>query len=264
MSVEVQQITRQGRRTLILINYHYSKGDRHRGCAGWNYDTDAARAGAHALKRQLDEMFGAHHETVYPLVCGFETDDDALILHGQSGDVLDMSALDSEDLESMPATLGRLFPDMPHMIQQDLLPILEGNFHHIEKTRRSNRTLDIVHHEWMIALGRGFSWLHMANQALIIGPWGPELAPPIHTAASIIQSNMRDKRIPDDGMVLFSVAPYSDLGVDRARAEQKSRFLARFGAEIIRTDFPDLAKKMHIRSAVLAWPTMQMDVLTNG
>ncbi len=264
MSVEVQQMTRQGRRTLILINYHYSKGDRHRGCAGWNYDTDASRAGAQLLKRQLDEMFGAHHQTVYPLVCGFETDDDALILHGQNNEVLDMSSLDSEDLESMPAILARLYPDMPHMIQQDLLPIVQGNFHHIEKVRRMTRTLDIVHHEWMIALGRGFSWLHMANQALIIGPWGPELAPPIHTAAAIVQNNMKDKRIPDDGILLFSVAPYSELGIDRARAEQKARFLSRFGADIIRADFPDLSKKLHIRSAVLSWPTMQMDVLENG
>lgn len=264
MAVEVQQMTRQGRRTLILINYHYSKGDRHRGCAGWNYDTDAARAGAIRLKRQLDEMFGAHHETVYPLVCGFETDDDALILHGQNNEMLDLSALDSEDLESLPSTLARLYPDMPHMIQQDLLPILQGNFHHIEKVRRMTRTLDIVHYEWMIAVGRGFSWLHMANQALIIGPWGPELAPPIHTAGAIVQNNMKEKRIPDDGMVLFSVAPYSELGVDRARAEQKARFLSQFGADIIRTDFPDLAKKMHIRSAVLSWQTMQMDLLDNG
>lgn len=264
MSGEVQQITRQGRRTLILINYHYSKGDRHRGCAGWNYDTDAARAGAGTLKRQLDEMFGAHHETVYPLMCGFETDDDALILHGQNNEVLDISSLDSEDIDSMPSTLARLYPDMPHMIQLDLLPILQGNFHHIEKIRRMTRPLDIVHHEWMIALGRGFSWLHTANQALIIGPWGPELAPPIHTAASIIQDNMKEKRIPDDGMVLFSVAPYSEFGVDRARAEQKARFLSRFGADIIRTDFPDLSKKLHIRSAVLSWPTMQMDLLENG
>lgn len=264
MAVEIEQMTKLGRRTLILINYHYSKGDRHRGCAGWNYDTDAARAGAQLLKRQLDEMFGAHHQTVYPLVCGFETDDVALILHGQNNEVLDMSSLDSEDLDSMPATLLHLYPDMPHMILQDLLPLVIGNFHHIEKVRRMTRTLDIVHHEWMIALGRGFGWLHMANQALIIGPWSPELAPPIHTAAAIVQNNMNAKRIPDDGMVLFSVAPYSELGIDRARAEQKARFLSRFGAEIIRADFPDLSKKLHIRSAVLYWPTMQMDLLENG
>jgi hypothetical protein len=110
MSGEVHQITRQGRRTLILINYHYSKGDRFRGCAGWNYDTDAAHAGAVTLKRQMDEMFGVHHETVYPLVCGFETDDDALILHNQNNEVLDMSSLDSEDIESMLLDTGASLP----------------------------------------------------------------------------------------------------------------------------------------------------------
>ncbi len=34
----VAGMVRQGRRTLALITYHYSKGDPHRGCAGFNYD----------------------------------------------------------------------------------------------------------------------------------------------------------------------------------------------------------------------------------
>ena len=37
-------------------------------------------------------MFGLGHDTVYPLVCGFETDEDALLLHGENGRILDLDA----------------------------------------------------------------------------------------------------------------------------------------------------------------------------
>lgn len=48
----VRSMVEQGRRTLALITYHYSKGDSHRGCAGFHYDTDAACNHTFELKRQ--------------------------------------------------------------------------------------------------------------------------------------------------------------------------------------------------------------------
>eukprot|EP00291_Cryptomonas_curvata_P010942 CAMPEP_0172189556 /NCGR_PEP_ID=MMETSP1050-20130122/22591_1 /TAXON_ID=233186 /ORGANISM="Cryptomonas curvata, Strain CCAP979/52" /LENGTH=246 /DNA_ID=CAMNT_0012864267 /DNA_START=161 /DNA_END=898 /DNA_ORIENTATION=+ len=101
----VGRAVRMGQQTLMLITYHYSKGDPHRGCAGFGYDTDAARAYAFQIKHQVEEVFGAVHGTVYPLVCGFETDDDTLVLHasdaaGSGSDlVLDLSELADADAE---------------------------------------------------------------------------------------------------------------------------------------------------------------------
>jgi len=40
----VNKSVNRGRRSLIMITYHYSKGSERRGCAGFNYCTDAARA----------------------------------------------------------------------------------------------------------------------------------------------------------------------------------------------------------------------------
>lgn len=101
-----------------------------------------------------------------------------------------------------------------------------------------------------IRLRRGFDWLQMANLALIIGPYSPDLREPIHTAATIIEANMRNKRIPDDGFLILAEASYNHLGVGRARAGLESRFLAEFAARVIRERHPDLAKKMHVRSAI--------------
>jgi hypothetical protein len=261
LTEQVQAMVKQGRRTLILINYHYSKGDRLRGCAGWHYDTEAARNHTLKIKRQMEEVFGTAHSTVYPLVCGFETDDDALMLHGSNHEVLDLSTVSFTDVKSLPASLERLYPDMPEEMHEDLLPLVQGNISHIEGIRRSDRALEIVHHEWMISIGRGFGWLHMPNQALIIGPYSPELADPISKAGGIIEANMQSNRIPDDGFLLLAVAPYHEVGVDRARATLKSRFMAEFAAGIIRTDYPKIADKLHMRRAVISWHTQALELI---
>ena len=251
----------KGRRALALITYHYSKGDSHRGCAGFGYDSAAARNHAFEIKRQMEFVFGSVHSTVYPLVCGFETDEDALVLHGAGGEVLDLSTLSSTIHDTLPALLAKLYPDMPNQMRQDLLPLVQGNISHIAGVRRSNRELDIEHHEWIIGIGRGFDWLHAPNLALLIGPYSPDLADPIRKAAGIIGANMQTRRIPDDGFLLLSESPYHEIGADRARAELKSRFLADFAAGIIGAEFPSLKEKLHVRSAVMAWHSREMEFI---
>lgn len=259
LSDHVMSIVRQGRRSLMVATYHYSKGDPHRGCAGFNYDTAAAREHTFAIRRQVEQVFGTGHQTVYPLVCGFETDEDALVLHGENGNTLDVSTLTETD--TLSTRLQVLFPDMPEQMRADLIPLIKGNMRHIADVRQTNRQLDIEHREWVICLGRGFDWLHMHNQALIIGPYSPDLADPVRKAAGILQSNMHAGRIPDDGFLLLASAPYADVGVDRARAGLKSRFLSDFAADVITREYPQLAEKMHRRTAVLNWASRNMEML---
>ena len=71
---------------------------------------------------------------------------------------------------------------------------------------------------------------------------------------------MRAGRIPDDGFLLLASAPYTEIGVDRARAELKSRFLSQFAAEVIRNEFPELASKMFMRTAVLNWSSRTLEM----
>ena len=113
----------------------------------------------------------------------------------------------------------------------------------------------------MICIGRGFDWLHMPNLALIIGPYSPDLADPIRKAAGIIEANMQAGRIPDDGFLLLAETPYHEVGVDHARIELKSRFLSGFAADVIRNEFPKLAEKMHVLTAVLAWHSRAMEII---
>lgn len=257
----VQRCVREGRQVLLVITYHFSRGSVHRGCAGFNGDTAAAIAHTRHIKAQVESVFGLGHGTVYPLLCGFETDEDALLIHGGQGEVLDLSQADGLDEDGLKQRLAALFPDMPRQIRHDLLPLLCGNQAHIREVRQMHRAADIEHREWMICLGRGFDFLHMPNLALIVGPYSPDLADPVGKAASIIETNMARGRIPDDGFLLLASVPYEEIGMDRARAVLKSAFLADFAAGVIAAQFPALAEKMHVRKAVLDWRARRLEPL---
>lgn len=261
----VLRMTGSGRRVLFLITYHWSKGSPQRGCAGFDYDLQAAVAHTWQIRRQVEHIFGSGHGTVYPLVCGFETDEDALVIHGRDGATLDLAGIDAAEAATLEPRLADLLPDMPAQMRADLLPLLHGNLEHIaqvrEQARRHERTLDIEHREWTICLGRGFDFLHTPNLALIIGPYSPNLADPIRKAAGIIEANMQAGRVPDDGFLLLASVPYDEIGVDRARAELKSRFLSSFAAEVVGSDFPALAGRMAIRTAVLDWRSRSLELL---
>lgn len=261
----VLSMVNAGRRVLLLITYHWSRGDVKRGCAGFHYNRQASMEHAWAIREQVSHLFGGAHQSVYPLVCGFETDHEALLLHSPDGATLDMADLAGNPQVPLEPRLAALLPDLPAPMRADLLPLLRGNIAHVIETQaqtaRRERELAIEHREWVICLGRGFDFLHTPNLALIVGPYSPDLAHPIRTAAHIIQSNMDEGRIPDDGFLLLASVPYETMGVERARAELKSRFLDQFAADVIRQAYPRLAERMHRQAAVLDWHARRLERL---
>ena len=262
----VSRVVADGRAGLVMITYHYSKGSPARGCAGFHYRTDDARAHTFQIRDQVRALFGGGDvPTIFPLVCGFETDDDALVLHGDDGATLALAELTPDDAASLPQRLAALLPAMPAAMRADLVPLLRGNLAHIAEMREQRaagaRALDIEHREWMLCVGRGFDWLHTPNLALIVGPYSPNLEGPILQAAGIVRANMEAGRIPDDGFLLLTSVPYEQIGVDRARAVLKCRFLARFAADAIRRHDPALAARMTLRRSVLNWETRALEAL---
>lgn len=257
---DIEQALQAGRPVLVLISYHYSAGDKWRGCAGFQCDKAAALAQALYIQEQLNQLFvGQPH--CYAMVVGFETDTDALVLHGSTGQVLDLSLQQVGVIPQLPTLLQQLCPAMPQDIRRDLLPLLTGNIKHSTQQRLQRRELDIEHREWMLCLGRGFDFLHVPNIALIIGPFSPDLTQPVQKAAAIIRNNMQQGRIPADGCLLLTSVPYQTEGIDRRRAELKSRFFARFATEVIAAAEPKLHALVQCRSAVVHWPSRRVDWL---
>lgn len=217
---------------IILITYHFSKGKVERGCKGFNYNVEAAIEHTAKLLRQVEYLYGEDHTVVCPIQLGIETDDDAFRLHGRNGQVFDVAHDENINLggEEILHKLRDLFPDIRDKdsgaMLQDLLQLILGNQRHVQEIRRANRQpVELEHTEHMLALGRGFDWLHVINRSLIVGPFGYFLPDNIVTAGTILLGNLQTARIsPEDGVLfMVSEAHYSEDG--RRQAEKRAKHL---------------------------------------
>ncbi len=160
-----------GKKCVLIITYHYSQGDTHRGCAGFNYDTTAAFASTIVLRDQLNYLFGKNNRRVFPVIVGIETDEDALIIHGENPKrKLNFAALDSAaEPASILEKIREIFPKMDDDVARDFFQLIRGNLQHIGKVKEAKRELDeIQHREFVLCFGRAFDWLYRPNTAMIV------------------------------------------------------------------------------------------------
>lgn len=255
----VAQSIQKGSRTLVLVTYHFSKGDPHRGCAGFKYDCPESIRFTANFRDQIRRVYGVDSQVVFPILIGIETDEDALILHGDSGEIVDLSKISNEDRQNLPAFVHRLYPNMPERIVLDLLPIIEGNLKHIGEGKKQKQEAELVHGEWVLAVGKGFDWLHTPNMALIVGPYDPNIGEPIKTAAGIIKSNWESGRI-EKGIVVLASAIYADAD-DKKKTEERAIFMKNLSEEIIKQNYPEMVEYMKSMAVVVDFSTMKMEVV---
>jgi len=244
----------KGSDCVILVTYHFSHGDKHRGCRGFNYDTKAAERYTSELKRDIEDVFGKNHAVVYPIQVGIETDEDALILHGEKGEILNLSKVSSITDNELRVILQRLYPDMKQGMVENLLPLLAGNIEHIKEIRAAKRPVVALNHtEQVLAVGRGFDWLHLPNKALIIGPYSYNLAEPIATAGKILLENLRKGRVPrSEGLTLLASAVYrEEEGPEQYLAAKKAESLARFSIETLAREVPGIIEHLDVLAGVV-------------
>ena len=132
---------------------------------------------------------------------------------------------------------------------EDLLPLLLGNIRHIDKVRKAKRPVsDIDHKERILGIGRGFDWLHLHNQALLVGPFSYNLQEPIGKAAGILLDNLKKGQISkEDGIVLMASAVYRDeVGIERQLANEKAISHAKLGYATIKDHVPELLEYLHV------------------
>lgn len=236
----------RGRSSVVFTTYHYAAGFegedqevvKNRGCAGHNYDTKKAIEESYRLKQQFDRVYS--NDTLYAIHCGVETDLDALVLHGDNGEILDLAKANFSGTSEVVEALTKMYPRIPLNVINDILPLVEGNIAHVAEIKRSNRPkADSEHRERVLAIGRGFDWLHEPNLALIMGPYDPDLKTNIIKAAGILQSNIDAKRIdPSEGLVLLVSATYRNLGSDQNLAKEKAAWIEQYAYSIIKDHVP--------------------------
>lgn len=255
----------KGRPSFWCSTYHFSRGDVSRGCAGFNDDTEAAKASASGFKHQLISILG-QGEAAYTILLGIETDLDALILHGDDEEnVVDLSTVTDSSPENVRAILRALYPGMSSRMVEDFLLLVAGNIEHIKEVRAANRPIaNITHGEWAFCFGRGFDWLHEPNTAVIVGPFNPDLRTPIITAArNILLRNLDEGRIPRErGVVLLSSAPFRDrAGYDHAAALVDARWKDQYAMKVITEEVPQLLPYLHRLVVVTDMDTRAVEVL---
>lgn len=252
----------RGRHCLIFVTYHFARGDTHRGCRGFHYDTDAARVAAIKLKNQFESVYGKGGAVV-PIVCGIETDLDALILHGENGRFIDLANTKESSQLEVEEMLRSLYPSMPERIIRDFLPLVRGNIRHIAEIRSSNRPIEEAEHkEWVLGVGRGFDWLHVINTAFIVGPFDPNLSVAIETAARLLKNNIDEGRIDPNGVVLLTSGVYRDeAGPEYRLAKEKALFLSKFALDIIKDKVPDLAPRLQILTGCADLDTRKFEMI---
>jgi hypothetical protein len=231
-----------GRDCLLLITDHFAKGEKHRGCRGFDYDQEASLAHTLHLKHQAETIYGKRHLVVYPVQITIETDEDALIIRNGSHQ-LNLAENLNLSTDALHSRLRALFPDMKHEMIGDFVPLLEGNLRHIAEVQKAKRPLiDTEHRERILVIGRGVDWLHVPNIALIIGPYSFNLGEPIATAGKILLDNLDSGRIPsDEGVLLMASAACREMqGHYAEQAKRKAQSMLTFALETIRGSVPQL------------------------
>lgn len=257
----VQYAIKRGRHCIIFVTYHYSRGDLHRGCRGFNYDKEAARDTAVTLKAQFDRIYGGG--AVVPIVCGIETDLEALILHGNDGQVADLAEVSLTSQQEIETLVRSLYPAMYERVILDLLPLIQGNIKYISMVRASNRPIkELEHNEWVLGVGRGFDWLHAINTAFIVGPFDPHLSFAIETAAKLLEGNIEKTRIDPNGIVLLTSSAFRDsAGPEHNLAKEKAIFLRKFSLDIIKQCAPKLIPYLQILTGCTNMNTRKFEVI---
>lgn len=237
----------RGRRCLIVATYHFSAGERKRGCWGFQFDKEKAIIHTAWLKEQAELIWGVNNRVVVPIQVGIETDFDSMILHGSNGEIFDISQNIDINEERMRIQLEQLYPNMDRQMTDDFLPLVMGNLEHVKEVKTSGRVSeDIIHGESVLAVGKGFDWLHEPNQALIVGPFSPDLNKSISSALQILQDNLNGGRIPKErGIVVMSSATYhKEADPEENLAKERSKTYMNLTMSLINSEFPELKQSV--------------------
>jgi hypothetical protein len=235
------------RKCLMLVTYHFSKGDHTRGCAGHGENTQEALRSAKQLVNQNCVVFGelSQNSIVYPIVLGVETDLDSLVLHGDEGQVFVVSDNLHLSPEEVMIRVKELYPRMPKDIMDDFLMLVLGNFEQVKSYQNNPKALlDLSHRESVVCIGRGFSWLHEPNKALIVGPYGNSsfsVEKAIETAGRIVLKNIKEGRVlKEDGVTVMCSSLYNEEGMNRMRETLKAYSLYKIAKKVFSEKVPEL------------------------
>ncbi len=258
--------------SVLFCSYHYSRGSKQRGCKGHGYNDERALRYSAKMKKDWDEYSSAEVRSgktdtrLFPILVGMETDREALILHGEDGEAWDLSEIDDTSDDGLwNLAIGR-YPSIyasARNVIGDLVELFRGNTSHIARIKELCRPpQEMDHRESILAVGRGFDWLHLPNKALIVGPWQDNLAEPIATAARLIQNNLESGILGDSKIVLLTSGVWRDPGGEQVLAKDKSLYLMKtIAMPVIRESFSKLLPRLELLVITTDLNTRKVEVI---
>ena len=262
----VEYALKKKRQSLIIITYHYSRGSARRGCRGFDHDTETAKIAAIELWKRFEHIYGGKERVMHAIVVGIETDEDALIFHGENPDLtIKVGNCLHASESNIRQQLRSLYPSMHEQVLNDILPLVQGNQGHVREVRLNGRApIELDHSEHIIAVGRGFSWLHCPNLALIIGPYADQWPHAVEVAGGIVLDNINSGRAPSDKALLlvsaFSRHPVGGYGW--RSAIDKAVYLERTARRALQERVPELYERLEVLCGVLDASTQLLHPLS--
>ncbi len=249
-----------GKSILIFCVYHWSAAHPHLGCAGHQCDKDAAMACAAGLRDDLEDVFKDTGGLVVPILIGFNTDYDTIVLHGYNGESLDLLEFTGDELE-LELVVHTFFKGVNEHVLLDLMPLLTGNMNHTRQAKAKNRTIhEVDHQESVIAIGLGYDWLHQPNTAFIINHFDPNLDHHLRRTAELALDNLKSGRSNSKEIVLMSSAIYRRPW-ERGLAVRKSEYLFERAQTTLREFYPEVLPYLRGMTGCVNMDTREFHVL---
>lgn len=248
--------------SLFIATYHFSEGSKERGCRGFKNNKERALRSAEHLRRESKRL--AKTKSFSAFTWGIETDTDALILHGEGDQVVNLArdisthASDSEVYD----LLNNLYPSAPERVKYDVAPFIRRNLQHIAEIKSSLRPIENADHkEWMLVVGHGFHF-HLPNTALIVGPWDPDMSGAITTAAKLLRDNVEAGRINlKNGLLLVSCWPCGHCKKQQHLAKKRVLYHQELTHKITTKKFPEIADHLEELALVTTFDTREPMVI---
>ncbi len=230
------------RTVVILVSSHFSGHYPNHGCRAFENDRRAARTYVLRLARDIRYAVEPYGGDVHVLPIEFDTDDDSVILYGETGRVDTSHFLSSEC--GLKEVLYDSFPSyVDSDMGEELHTLVHNNIEHVHSVLRNRRDHTACSHcETTLLVGRGAgTWLNPhRNAGIILFPEGERLDTFIVTAGKILQSNAnRDKILQKHGAVIMPCSAYGDRRNERfaiARVKAYQQIIERLFAQHL----PDL------------------------
>jgi hypothetical protein len=249
---------------LVIIADHYSGSNNDElGCRGHDFDIAKARKASQKMKSQFDTIFGSDPDVV-TICISIDTDTDAITFHGNGGRTLDIAS-QYRTIPLNERSLRMLYPLMPEWIFQDLLDLAKRNEHHFQSVKRRQRHLaETVHSESILFIGQSPEAC-CDNNALVVGPFDPNLPSVIAKAGTMLHDNVKKYGICENGrIVLVAAAPYTpgdhkhpEVTETRKKiAKCLAKYLAEQATQAIKNGVPDLVRYIDPLNVIVSMETM--------